>query len=205
MRVGGGAQIAWPAALSSVRVCLCLSQGPTALVGSRPSRRHAFGWAQLLRRENPFILKDLRVIGQATADPSYVACASPIHVASPHGVGDHRPDSRLDVEVDAIRRLGHWGSRGYSSDRTSLRPWRLFILALACTTRGQPVSSGRGSAPMRTAWTIWTGCAGPAGSCVRGVATPAGGPWPTADTDARRVVAGPRSRPERCSTAAGRR
>ncbi len=95
--------------------------------------------------------------------------------------------------------------RGYSSDRTSLRSWRHCILALVCTTRGQPVSSGRGSAPMRTVWTIWTGCAGLMGSCVRAAATPAAGRSPTADTDARRVVAGPRSRSGRCSTAAGRR
>lgn len=45
---------------------------------------------------------------------------------------------------------------------------------------GQPVSSGRGSAPIRTAWTIWTGCAGLTGSCVLVVPTPASGRSPTA-------------------------
>jgi hypothetical protein len=123
---------------------------------------------------------------------------------TPDGQVDLGPAQRNGLPA-AQPGVGDKPVRGYSSDRTSLRSWRHCILALVCTTRGQPVSSGRGSAPMRTVWTIWTGCAGLMGSCVRAAATPAAGRSPTADTDARRVVAGPRSRPGRCSTAAGRR
>ncbi len=48
----------------------------------------------------------------------------------------------------------------------------------ACTIRDRRVSSGRGSAPTRTAWTTWTGCAGPTGSYLTVVV----------DHDARRLV-----------------
>src|SRR6266496_3370855 len=55
---------------------------------------------------------------------------------------------------------------GYPFNRSSLGRWSSF--EPACITRGQRGSSRPGSAPTRTAWTTWSGCAGRAVSSARG-------------------------------------
>ena len=84
----------------------------------------------------------------------------------------HRVQARVE---DAIRTgkdagLGHFPSRGYPFNRSSLDRWSSF--ASACITRGQQANFRPGSAPTRTAWTTWSGCAGRAVSaaCTAGTA-----------------------------------
>jgi hypothetical protein len=56
----------------------------------------------------------------------------------------------------------------YPFNRSSVMGW--LVLVQECTTRRPRVSSRHGSAPMRTAWTIWSGCVGLRVSPVRTVA-----------------------------------
>ena len=73
------------------------------------------------------------------------------------------------VSIYAVN-YAFWGS---PFNRRRLTLW--IVLAGACITRGQRASSRRGSAPMRIAWTTWSGCAGPAGSSASAAVMPAGG------------------------------
>ena len=79
---------------------------------------------------------------------------------------------------------------GYPLSRSRLTWW--IIPGPGRTIRGRPVSSWRGSALMRTAWTTWSGCAGRAGSPARIAVMPAGGGWPTAGSSAAAAPGGPR-------------
>ena len=63
----------------------------------------------------------------------------------------------------------HFAVLGYPFNRSKLRGWITF--GLAHTIRGPLASSRRGSGPMRTAWTAWSGSDGRPGSGVRGAAT----------------------------------
>ena len=87
------------------------------------------------------------------------------------------PDSALEAQLDAAARArarsAHIFGWGSPFNRRRLTLW--IVLAGACITRGQRASSRRGSAPMRIAWTTWSGCAGPAGSSASAAVMPAGG------------------------------
>jgi hypothetical protein len=56
--------------------------------------------------------------------------------------------------------------------------------APACTIRGRRASSRPGSAPTRTAWTTWSGCAGRAGSPARPAVMLEAGGWAMAGSSA---------------------
>ena len=80
---------------------------------------------------------------------------------------------------DPAGRNGGNSRLGYTVNRSRLVLWN--IRAPGRTTRARRESSWPGSAPMRTAWTTWSGCAGlaglharRAGSCLRLAA----GRWP---------------------------
>ena len=70
---------------------------------------------------------------------------------------------------------------GYTVNRSRLVLWN--IRAPGRTTRARRESSWPGSAPMRTAWTTWSGCAGLAGSHARRAVTPAAGGWAMAGVE----------------------
>ena len=95
------------------------------------------------------------------------------------GIGDSLQFTQRGCYAD----VGIIGS-GYSLNRSKLWPWR--------ATGRDPlpavdwVSSRRGSAPMRTAWTTWSGCAGRAVSPARhaGMRGLAAGRWPVSSAAA---------------------
>ena len=66
------------------------------------------------------------------------------------------------------------------------------IRAPGRTTRARRESSWPGSAPMRTAWTTWSGCAGLAGLHARRVVTLAAGGWAMAGVSAAAAGGAPR-------------
>ncbi len=74
---------------------------------------------------------------------------------------------------EALCRYPDNASWGSPFNRRKLTLW--IVLVGACIIRGQRASSRRGSAPMRIAWTTWSGCAGPAGSSASAAAMPVGG------------------------------
>ena len=79
---------------------------------------------------------------------------------------------------------------GYTVNRSRLVLWN--IRAPGRTTRARRESSWPGSAPMRTAWTTWSGCAGLAGLHARRVVTPAAGGWAMAGMSAAAAGGAPR-------------
>ncbi len=66
---------------------------------------------------------------------------------------------------------------GYPFNRTDGRLSRWITLVLARTIRGPWASSRPGFAPMRTAWTTWSGYDGPLASPARGATTMGAGGW----------------------------
>src|SRR5262249_46833107 len=79
---------------------------------------------------------------------------------------------------------------GYPFNRSSLERWSGF--EPVCITRGQRVSSRPGSAPTRTAWTTWSGCAGRAVSSARAADTARAGGLVMAASNALGADRGPR-------------
>jgi hypothetical protein len=94
----------------------------------------------------------------------------------------------LNLEVDLL--FFDYPALGYTVNRSSLVLWSIRVPG--GTTRARRESSWPGSAPMRTAWTTWSGCAGPAGSPARHVATPAAGGWAMAGASAAAAGGAPR-------------
>ncbi len=83
-----------------------------------------------------------------------------------------------------------YAAPGYTVNRSSLVLWSIRVPG--GTTRARRESSWPGSAPMRTAWTTWSGCAGPEGSRARRVVTPAAGGWAMAGASAAAAGGVPR-------------
>src|SRR6185437_1590889 len=80
------------------------------------------------------------------------------------------------IEKETGEFLGwfHFRPLGSPFSRSKLRPWLRSVAG--CTTHARSASFRPGSAPMPTAWTIWSGCAGHTGSNAPGAtALEAGG------------------------------
>jgi RNA-directed DNA polymerase len=74
-----------------------------------------------------------------------------------HGLGNWRLIRYAD-----LCRGRHKSASGSPFSRSKLRPWLRSVAG--CTTHARSASSRPGSAPMPTAWTTWSGCAGRTGS-----------------------------------------
>ena len=99
------------------------------------------------------------------------------------------PGCQFERYADLCRRR-HKSALGYTVNRSRLVLWN--IRAPGRTTRARRESSWPGSAPMRTAWTTWSGCAGLAGLHARRVVTPAAGGWAMAGMSAAAAGGAPR-------------
>ena len=101
-----------------------------------------------------------------------------------------RPRTSQDIR-DLILRLARENpALGYTVNRSRLVLRN--IRAPGRTTRARRESSWPGPAPMRTAWTTWSGCAGLAGLHARRVVTPAAGGWAMAGVSAAAAGGAPR-------------
>jgi hypothetical protein len=78
--------------------------------------------------------------------------------------------------------IRHYLRLGYLVNRSRLWAWSSRVSA--SITRGRLASSRPGSAPMQTAWTTWTGCAGRAASPARPVVMREAGSWVMAGVSA---------------------
>jgi hypothetical protein len=79
---------------------------------------------------------------------------------------------------------------GYLVNRSRLWAWSSRVSAPI--TRGRLASSRPGSAPMQTAWTTWTGCAGRAASRARPAVMREAGSWVMAGASAPAAMGAPR-------------
>src|SRR5208282_836247 len=91
--------------------------------------------------------------------------------SSRHGIGRQERLCELHRPISP-RGPARFRGRGYPFNRSWGRMERWNNSELACTTPGRWGTSRPGSGPMGTAWTTWSGCAGPRVSCAR-VATTA--------------------------------
>jgi len=81
---------------------------------------------------------------------------------------------------------------GYPFNRTYCMLSRWATRALACTIRDPWVNSRRGSGPMRTAWTTWSGYDGLMASLVRLAVAMVAGDWVMGVSSALSAAAAPR-------------
>lgn len=93
-------------------------------------------------------------------------------------------------DAQPIPIAAHKAARGSPFNRSRLTGWSGSVAA--GTTPGPWESSRRGSAPMLTAWTTWSGCAGGRGSYARSAASAGAGGWAMAGSCVPRVGAGRR-------------
>ena len=102
-----------------------------------------------------------------------------------------QPRPLVGVEYEHHERYDN-KSWGYPFNRTDVGWGGGSPSLLARTIRGPWASSRPGSAPMRTAWTTWSGCGGPLASSARSAATTEAGGWAMDATGAPGAAAGRR-------------
>ena len=189
-------QLGWPA--SAIRVI----DGDLGVSGSALGHRDAFDGLVaevalgqvgiILALEVSRLVRDnaawYRLLDLAGACDTLVADADGIY--HPGLFNDRLILGLKGIMSEALCRYRHNASLGYTVNRSRLVLWN--IRAPGRTTRARRESSWPGSAPMRTAWTTWSGCAGLAGLHARRVVTPAAGGWAMAGMSAAAAGGAPR-------------
>src|SRR2546422_1008792 len=123
---------------------------------------------------------------------------------------------RTAAQVERILRKSCGWAPAVAASRPAYTPiWGIHVTGVgsgawssggpARTIRGLRASSRPGSAPTRTAWTTWSGCAGRAGSPARPAVMRAAGGWAMAGSSAPPATGARRRRRARSSTGRARR